>query len=120
MNKIILMGRLTKEPDIYDKVTRFRIAVNRRFKTQDGQDADFFNCACFGKTKEFADSYLTKGIKIIVEGRLQNGHARLIGDQNVETNDVIVESMEFAESKKQESEGFQRVDEATTDALPFD
>ena len=119
MNKVILMGRLTREPDIYDKVTRFNLAVDRRFKTQDGQTADFPRCACFGKTKEFADTYLSKGIKIVVEGRIQTGSTKSVDGSAIYTTDVIVENLEFAESKEQD-EGFRSVDEATTDALPFD
>ena len=118
MNKVILMGRLTREPDIYEKVTRFNLAVDRRFKSQDGQSADFPRCACFGKTKEFADNYLTQGIKIVVEGRLQTGSTKSVDGSTVYTTDVIVENIEFAESKKAD-DGFRAVDESAPDSLPF-
>lgn len=122
MNKVLIMGRLTKEPDIYDAVTRFRIAVNRKFKTKDGQTADFFNCACFGKTKDIADIHLSKGTKIIVEGRLQSGKALSVdGTNSIEKVDIIAESIEFAESKKQEEEATPRVGFADADieGVPF-
>lgn len=107
MNKVILMGRLTREPDVrYSQgdnqmaVARYTLAVDRRFK-RDGNDdnADFISCVSFGKTAEFAERYLHQGTKIVVEGRLQTGSYTNKEGQKVYTTDVIVENTEFAESK---------------------
>ena len=119
MNKVILMGRLTREPDIYDNRTVFNLAVDRGYKGKDGQSADFPRCVCFGKTKEFADNYLTKGIKIVVEGRISTGRKESITDgHTIYTTDIAVDHIEFAESKKAD-DGFRGVDESAPDSLPF-
>lgn len=106
MNKVILMGRLTRDPDIrYSQgenttaVARYCLAVDRKFK-QDGQPtADFINCIAFGKLGEFAEKYLRKGVKIAVTGRIQTGSYTNKDGQKVYTTDVVVEEQEFAESK---------------------
>lgn len=105
MNKVILMGRLTKDPDIRyggannSCVARYSLAVVRKFK-QDGQpDADFINCVAFGKNGEFAEKYLHKGTKIAVCGRIQTGSYTNRDGQKVYTTDVVVEEQEFAENK---------------------
>lgn len=79
MNKVILMGRLTRDPEVrYSQgasqtaVARFSIAVDRRFKREGEPDADFFNCTAFGKQAEFIERYLRKGVKVVVCGRIQN------------------------------------------------
>ena len=97
------MGRLTKDPDVrYGQenmaIARFSLAVDRRKK----DEADFINCVAFGKTGEFVEKYLRKGTKVALEGRWQTGSYEKDG-KKVYTNDCVVEQMEFAESKRQES-----------------
>ena len=107
MNKVILMGRLTRAPEVryssgdnQKAVARYTLAVDRRYKRQeDEQTADFINCVTFGKGAEFAEKYLRQGTKIVVEGRIQTGSYTNKDGQKVYTTDVIVESHEFAESK---------------------
>ena len=107
MNKVILMGRLTRAPEVryssgdnQKAVARYTLAVDRRYKRQeDEQTADFINCVAFGKGAEFAEKYLRQGTKIVVEGRIQTGSYTNKDGQKVYTTDVIVESHEFAESK---------------------
>ncbi len=107
MNKVILMGRLVRDPDIrYSNgenataVARFTLAVDRRFKRDGEQNADFINCISFGKSAEFAEKYLRKGIKLVVTGRIQTGSYTNRDGNKVYTTDVVVEEQEFAESKK--------------------
>ena len=104
MNKVILMGRLTKDPDVHinnDKtVVRFSIAVDRRYKTEGGQAADFPSVVAFGKTAEFISKYFHKGMKIALEGRIQTGDYTDKDGVKHYTTDVIAEAVEFAESKK--------------------
>lgn len=106
MNKVILMGRLTRDPEVrYSQgesataVARFSLAVDRRFKRQGEQDADFINCVSFGKTAEFAEKYLHQGTKVVACGRIQTGSYTNKEGQRVYTTDVVVEELEFAESK---------------------
>ena len=108
MNKVILMGRLTRDPDIRysagdnpTAVARYTLAVDRRFRrNNDGeQTADFIGCVAFGRSAEFAEKYLRQGIKIVVTGRIQTGSYTNKEGQKVYTTDVIVEDQEFAESK---------------------
>ena len=107
MNKVILMGRLTKDPEVrYSQgeqataIARYTIAVDRRFKRDgDQQTADFINCVAFGKLGEFAERYLRKGIKIAITGRIQTGSYTKPDGTKVYTTDVVVEECEFAESK---------------------
>lgn len=107
MNKVILMGRLTRDPDVrYSQgdnamaIARYSLAVDRRFKRDgDEQTADFINCVAFGKSGEFAEKYLHKGTKIAVVGRIQTGSFTNKDGQKVYTTDVVVEEQEFAESK---------------------
>lgn len=107
MNKCILVGRLTKDPetrasqgDNGTTITRFSIAVNRRFKNKEGvYEADFPNCVCYGKTAEFVDQYFKKGMAIGITGRLATGSYTNKDGQKVYTTDVVVEEAEFAESK---------------------
>lgn len=105
MNKVILMGRLTRDPDIRrtgeTAVARYTLAVDRRFRQQDGQQtADFIGCVAFGKSAEFAEHYLRQGTKIAVTGRIQTGSYTNRDGMKVYTTDVIVEDQEFAESKR--------------------
>ena len=106
MNKVILMGRLTRDPEVrYTQgdnamaIARYSLAVDRRFKRDGEPDADFINCVAFGKSGEFAEKYLKKGTKIAVIGRIQTGYYTNKDGQKVYTTDVVVEEQEFAESK---------------------
>ncbi len=106
MNKVILMGRLTRDPEVrYSQgasataVARFSIAVDRRFKREGEPDADFFNCTCFGKQAEFVERYLRKGTKILTAGRIQNDNYTNKDGQMVYSVRVMVDEIEFAESK---------------------
>ena len=106
MNKVILMGRLTRDPEIsYSQnanntcIARYTLAVDRRFKQEGGQEADFLSCVVFGKGAEFAEKYLHKGIKIVVVGRLETGSYTNKDGVKVYTTTVVVEEQEFAESK---------------------
>lgn len=108
MNKVILMGRLTRDPEVrYSQsdpstaVARYTLAVDRRFKRQEGegQTADFIGCVAFGKAAEFAEKYLRQGTKIAVTGRIQTGSYTNRDGQKVYTTDVVIEEQEFAESK---------------------
>ena len=106
MNKVILMGRLTRDPEIrYSQgdnamaIARYTLAVNRRFKRDGEQAADFINCVSFGKIAEFAEKYLHQGTKIVVAGRIQTGSYTNKDNQKVYTTDVVIEECEFAESK---------------------
>ena len=114
MNKVILMGRLTRDPDVRyspgDNTTafaRYTLAVDRRFSRKDdnndGQGADFIGCVAFGKGAEFAEKYLHQGAKILVTGRIQTGSYVNRDGQKVYTTDVVVEDQEFAESKAADS-----------------
>jgi len=104
MNKVILMGRLTKDPDMRGEgtnlVARYSLAVDRRFKDNDGNyQTDFINIIVFGKGAEFAEKYLKKGTKVVVTGRIQTGSYTNKEGAKIYTTDVIVEDQEFAESK---------------------
>lgn len=106
MNKVILMGRLTRDPEIRTSVAtntttaRFTLAVDRQFKKEgEQQTADFINCIAFGKTAEFIERYLHQGTKIAVVGRIQTGSYTNKDGQKIYTTDVVIEECEFAESK---------------------
>ena len=107
MNKVILMGRLTREPDVrYSQnsdgsmaVARYTLAVDRRFKRDGEQTADFINCVVFGKSAEFTERYFRQGMRVVVCGRIQTGSYTNKDGQRVYTTDVVVEEQEFAESK---------------------
>lgn len=106
MNKVILMGRLTRDPEIrYSQnekqtaVARYSLAVDRKFKKDGEQNVDFINCIALGKSGEFAEKYLHKGMKIAVTGRIQTGSYTNKDGQKVYTTNVFVEEHEFAESK---------------------
>ena len=106
MNKAILMGRLTRDPEVrYSAgenslaIARFTLAVDRRRNRDGEQNADFINCVAFGKAAEHAEKYYHKGIKICVSGRIQTGSYTNKDDVKVYTTEVVVEEQEFAESK---------------------
>lgn len=99
MNKVILMGRLTADPDVGSKVAKYRLAVDRAFKQEGQPTADFISCVVFGKGIEFVSKYLHKGTKIAVEGRIQTGSYDKDNGTRVYTTDVIVDRHEFCESR---------------------
>ena len=132
MNIVGLTGRLTREPDIKysnggSTIARFTLAVNRRFKSEGGPDADFPNIIAFGKTAEFIEKYFHKGMKMDMTGRIQTGSYTKEDGTKVYTTDVVAESVEFGESKggqqasqpKQDSDGFMKIPEDAGDNLPF-
>lgn len=138
MNKLILMGRLVRDPEVrYSQgekpmaIARYTLAVDRKFKRDGEPTADFINCIAFGKNGEFAEKYLHKGIKILVEGRWQSGSYTDRDGQKVYTNDCVVESCEFAESKnasqserpqpmpQTDSDGFMNIPDGIDEELPF-
>lgn len=133
MNKWMGMGRLTKEPDVrYNgegaAVARFTLAIDRRYNKEE-QKADFISCVAFNKKAEFAERYLHQGTKIAVEGRIQTGSYTNKDGQKVYTTDIVVEELEFAESKasgdkpaeapQPEDDGFIKVPEGIERDLPF-
>ena len=112
MNKVILMGRLTRDPEVrYSQgdnpmaIARFSLAVDRRrtSNNQDGQTADFINIVTFGKLGEFAEKYLHKGTKVTLSGRIQTGSYTNKDGQKVYTTEVVADEIEFAESKNSSS-----------------
>lgn len=126
MNKVILIGRLTKDVDARvsqsgKPVARYTLAVDRR-----GEGADFINCIAFERDAEFAEKFLRKGTKIAIEGKLRTGSYTNRDGQKVYTTDVVVDQQEFAESKRQEAtqpEGFEEIPAgfapARQEGLPF-
>ena len=127
MNKVILMGRLAREPEVrYSQgteplaIARYTLAVNRRFKRQGEPEADFINCVAFGKAGEFAEKYFKKGQMVSVVGRLQVRGWDKDGERRYAT-EVIIEEQHFAESKNsQAADGFYPIDESVEDDdLPF-
>lgn len=138
MNKVILMGRLTADPDVRytsdgTAIARYNLAVDRRYKKEGEQGADFISCVVFGKGGEFAEKYLRKGTKICVEGRIQTGSYTNREGKKVYTTDVVVEAQEFAESKGKgeetapekapdptpDDDGFMSVPDGIQEELPF-
>lgn len=141
MNKVILMGRLTRDPDIrYSQgekstaVARFTLAVDRRFKQEGQPTADFINCVAFGKRAEFMEKYCRQGTKLVIEGSWQTGSYTNKDGNKVYTNDCLVENCEFAESKNASennnagyvpapaapsNDGFMNIPEGVDDELPF-
>ena len=106
MNKVILMGRLTRDPEVrYSAgenalaIARYTLAVDRRFRRDGEASADFISCVSFGRTAEFAEKYFRQGLKIAVTGRIQTGSYTNREGQKVYTTEVVVEDQEFAESK---------------------
>ena len=141
MNKIILMGRLTKDPEIkYSQgekpvaIGRVSVAVNKKYKREGGPTADFFNCTAFGRQAEFIEKYLKKGSKVLITARLENNNYEKDG-KTVYDNAIIVEEIEFADSKKtdeshsqpesqpqsqpQMTDGFMNMPTGLEEELPF-
>lgn len=137
MNKTILLGRLTRDPKVTwtqgnpsNCVARFTLAVDRRYKREGEDNADFISCVVFGKTAEFAEKYLNQGTKIAGWGRIQTGSYTNKDGQRVYTTDVVLEEVEFAESKaaaqnsrpepaQKDSDGFMNIPDGLEDGLPF-
>ncbi len=138
MNKVILMGRLCADPEVrYSQnqnqtaVARYRLAVDRRFKREGEQTADFISCVAFGKAAEFAEKYLRQGTKIAITGRIQTDSYTNREGQKVYTTDVVVEEQEFAESKgasgniegsapqATDPDGFMSLPDGIDEELPF-
>lgn len=126
MNKVILMGRLTRDPDVrYSQaaeplaIARYTLAVDRRFQRRDNsgneQTADFISCVAFGKNGEFAEKYLKQGTKIAITGRIQTGNYTNKEGVKIYTTEVVVEEQEFAESKK--SQGNSDPDNTSVDGF---
>lgn len=131
------MGRLTKDPEArYSQgekptcITNYTLAVDKRFKKEGEQSADFINCVAFGKPGEFAEKHFRKGMKILVSGRIQTGSYTNRDGQKVYTTNVVVEDQEFAESKKQDAapppatnaqmDDFMSIPDGIEESLPFD
>ena len=146
MNKVIMMGRLTRDPEVrYSQgasqtaIARFSLAVDRRWKREGEPDADFFNCTVFGRQADFVEKYLRQGTKVVVTGRIQNDNYTNKDGQKVYAVQIIVEEIEFAESKNAASgngvaaasqagsrpssqaagDGFMRIPVGAEDELPF-
>lgn len=107
MNLCVMTGRLVRDPETKvageTTVTRMTVAVDRKYKKEGQQDADFIPCVAFGKTADFISKYFTKGMKIAIEGRWQTGSYTNKDGQKVYTNDCVVESVEFGESKREQT-----------------
>ena len=138
MNKVILIGRLTRDPEVrYSQgetpmaIARYTLAIDRRFKREgEDQTADFISCVAFGRNGEFAEKYLKQGTKIAVTGRIQTGSYTNKDGNKVYTTDVVVEDHEFVESKNsansgnassniQENSNFVNIPDNIEDDLPF-
>lgn len=145
MNKVILLGRLVREPETrYGgandsmAVCRYTLAVDKKFKKDGEATADFINCISFGKTAEFAEKYFTKGLRVAVSGRIQTGSYTKRDGQKIYTTDVVVEEHEIAQSRSEASNqqesnrqpeispygedkdnGFMNVPDGIDDELPF-
>lgn len=141
MNKVILMGRLTRDPLISYKeqektqeqmcIAQYTLAVDRRKAKDEGQSTDFIGCVAFGRNAEFAEKYLKQGIKIIATGRIQTGSYINKDKNKVYTTDVVVEEQEFAESKRisdenakkaqeeDKGDGFMNIPDGIEEELPF-
>lgn len=144
MNKVILIGRLTRDPEIrYSQgensmaIARYTLAVDRRGKREGEQSADFISCVAFGKSAEFAERYFYKGIKIVITGRIQTGSYTNREGQKVYTTDIVIEEQEFAESKaasegggqsqaqnsqqqyQSAGDGFMNIPDGVDEELPF-
>ena len=139
MNRVILIGRLVRDPEVrYSQgeksiaIARYTLAVDRKFKKEGEQSADFISCVAMGKNGEFAEKYLKQGTKIAIEGRIQTGSYTNKDGNKVYTTDVIVEGHEFCESKSNQnqsqqnnngpvpnSDGFISIPDGIENELPF-
>lgn len=140
MNSVQLVGRLTRDPEVRysaggHSIARFSLAVDRRFKSEDGPTADFPNCIAFGKTAEFIEKYFRQGMRIGLQGRIQTGSYTNQDGVKVYTTDIVVENCEFVESKGTQSQkssnddnsgfgpasedGFMNIPDGIDEELPF-
>lgn len=143
MNNVVLVGRLTRDPDVRytdggTSIARFSLAVDRRFKKDDGPTADFPNCVAFGKPAEFIEKYFHQGMRIGVQGRIQTGSYENQDGVKVYATDIVVENCEFVESKaasegsgfegtagkksssnKPDTDGFMNIPDGIDEELPF-
>ena len=146
MNKVVLVGRLTRDPETrYTQgenptaIARYTLAVDRRFRREGQPDADFIRCVAFGRSGEFADKYFKQGMRVAVSGRIQTGSYTNRDGIKVYTTEVVVEDQEFAQSKNEQSqapsapsyeapapdqgedpgEGFMNLPEGVDEELPF-
>lgn len=141
MQKFIVMGRLVRDVEtVYSQgekalaISKFSLAVDRKFHKGDDPTADFFNCVSFGKQAEFCEKYLKQGIKVVIVGRVENNNYTNKDGQKIYGNQIMVEEIEFAESKKDDggqggsskgqssgavSDGFMNLVDGSTDDLPF-
>lgn len=138
MNKVILMGRLTRDPEVrYASgdnlaIARYTLAVDRRFHRDGEATADFINCVTFGRAAEFAEKYLRQGTKIVVSGRIQTGSYTNRDGHKIYTTEIVVEEQEFAEGKNAGSgssrpqpapetdpDGFMNIPEGIEEEIPF-
>lgn len=138
MNSVQLVGRLTRDPEMRytdggSSIARFSLAVDRRYKSENGPTADFPNCVAFGRTAEFIEKYFRKGMRMGCQGRIQTGSYTNNDGQKVYTTDVVVESCEFVESKASQQpeennngfgpadeNGFMNIPDDIDEELPFD
>ena len=143
MNKVILMGRLTRDPEMRNSngesntaIARYTLAVDRRYKRDGEAGADFISCVAFGRSAEFAQKYFRQGLKVVVTGRIQTGSYTNRDGNKVYTTDVVVEDQEFAESKaaagqgengrseqkpepQVDADGFMNIPDGIDEELPF-
>lgn len=139
MNKVIFMGRFTRDPEVrYSQganptaIARFTLTVNRRFKRDGEPEADFFNCTAFGKQAEFIERYMRKAVKVVVSGRIENDNYTNKEGQMVYSVKVMIEEIEFAESKAAggnqgnsgysnmgPGDGFMNIPDGLDEELPF-
>lgn len=141
MNKVILMGRLTRDPEVrYTQgenamaVARYTLAVDRRFKKDNEQSADFISCVAFGRSAEFTEKYFRQGMRVTISGRIQTGSYTDRDGKKIYTTDVVIEEQEFAESKGSSqpeqpaasphgqapaSDGFMNIPDGIDSELPF-
>lgn len=130
MNSVQLVGRFTRDPEVRytdggSTIARFSLAVDRRYKSENGPTADFPNCVAFGRTAEFIEKYFRKGMRMGCQGRIQTGSYTNNDGQKVYTTDVVVESCEFVEAKasqqsEENNDGFRPADENGFMNIPAD
>lgn len=126
MNKVILMGRLTRDPEVrYTNgaeplaIARYTLAVDRRIRKEGEQTSDFIGCVAFGKAAEFAEKYFHKGMRILITGKIQTGSYTNKEGKKVYTTDVVIEDQEFAESKGNGESNREERDRAAMEAAGY-
>ena len=133
MNKAIMMGRLTRDPEILytnggKTIGKFSLAVDRRFKQDGQQTADFFNCVTFGKQAEFVEKFLHKGTKIVICGQVQNNNYTDKDGKTVYGTQIVIDEIDFAESRATQQQnqsghsepGWMSIPEGVVEELPFE